>query len=392
LAEVVSFFGDWFNTIALYVAVEELSGRAEAISAVFIAKLLPVFLMTPVAGPLIDRFDRRKLLLATDLGRAVAAVGLIVAYRAGNLPLLLVLLVGMVCFSGVFIPAKTAVLPQLVHAEQLGVANALSAGTWSVMLALGAAIGGMVTAVVGIELSLAFDALTFLLSAAFIFPLPSLLPDSSQVAATDRGFMAGLRYLRRRPSVAAAIALKSCLALGGGAIAMLPMFATRVFGGVGAAAVMGVLCGARGIGSLVGSLLVRRVFGDRPHTMRRLMIPAFVVVAVSYAGLSRAALLWQAALAYGGAAVGGGTIWVYSTTLGQLASDDAYRGRVFSVEWGGLTLVMSGVAAGAAAMVDYAGWSVRDVAAATAAAMIVPVLLWGVVMRSHHRLASRAGS
>lgn len=142
LAEVASFLGDWFNTIALFTAVERLSGSTQAVVGVFVAKMLPIVAMTPLAGPLIDRFDRRRLLVMTDVARAVCALGLIVAYRAESLTLLMVLLVVMMCFSGIFIPAKTAVLPQLAPPPQLGAANALSGGTWSVMLAVGAALGG----------------------------------------------------------------------------------------------------------------------------------------------------------------------------------------------------------------------------------------------------------
>ena len=105
IAEVVSFFGDWFNAIALYTAVEQLSGRTEAVAAVFVAKMMPMFAMTPVAGPLIDRFDRRRLLIGTDIARALCAVGLIVAYRAQSMSWLIGLLVVMMCFSGIFMPA-----------------------------------------------------------------------------------------------------------------------------------------------------------------------------------------------------------------------------------------------------------------------------------------------
>ena len=103
-SEVVSFLGDWFNTIALYAAVAELSDSAQAITAVFVAKMLPMFAMTPFAGPLIDRFDRRKLMVATDVARALCALGLVAAYRVRSLWLLMALLVVMVCFSGIFTP------------------------------------------------------------------------------------------------------------------------------------------------------------------------------------------------------------------------------------------------------------------------------------------------
>jgi MFS family permease len=381
-AEVVSFLGDFFNTIALYAAVEQLSSGTLAFSAVFVAKLLPVFLMTPVSGPLIDRVDRRKLMIVTDVARAACALGLVVAYRAESLVLLTILLVVMVCFSGIFIPTKTAVIPQVTQADHLGAANALSAATWSVMLALGAAAGGVVTALMGIETALIFDALTFLISAALLVPLPPLLPQSQQDERfVDRSFVAGLRYLAHHRYLSAIIALKPCLALGGGVLALLPVFATRVFGEVSGPGAIGLLYTARGLGALVGSLAVRKVFGDAPATMRRLISPAFLVVALSWLALSQAVTIWHAGAAYFFSAVGGGSLWVVSGTLGQLESDNAYRGRVFAVEWGALTLVMSVMAGVGGVVVERYGWSARDVALASAVLLALPALLWiGVIM------------
>lgn len=378
-AEVVSFFGDFFNTIALFTAVEQLSGRTEAVASVFIAKMLPIFVMTPVAGPLIDRFDRRRLLIGTDIARALCAVGLIFAYWAQSMGWLIGLLVLMTCFAGIFMPAKSAVLPQIASARELGAANALSAGTWSVMLAVGAASGGLVTALVGIELALACDALTFVVSAAILVPLPPLLPTAAsggQTGANRRGFLAGLRYLRRRPYLTAVISIKSFMALAGGSLAMLPVFGTRVFPATSGPEYVGWLYASRGLGALVGSLLIRRLFGDSPRTMRRFITPALLFIAASHVALSQTRSIEQAALAYFAAAVGGGTLWVSSGTLGQLAAANEYRGRVFSVEWGLMTLVLSGVAALAGAAVDRAGWSVREVAMASGLVLIAPAGLW----------------
>ena len=66
LAEIVSFLGDWFNTIALYTIVQEMSGSGRAIALVMVAKTLPVFLVVPLAGPIVDRFDRRTILILSD--------------------------------------------------------------------------------------------------------------------------------------------------------------------------------------------------------------------------------------------------------------------------------------------------------------------------------------
>lgn len=383
LAEVISFAGDWFNTIALYTAVAELSSSTEAIAAVFVAKMLPIFAVTPIAGPLCDRFDRKHIMIASDVARLVCALGLVAAYRAESIIAVMALVVVMVAFSGLFIPAKSAVMPQLVAREHLGAANALSGATWSAMLALGAATGGLVTALIGVELALVVDAGTFLLSTLFLLRLPKLEPvaDPSE-EEPKRGFIEGLRYLRRKPHLAAIISIKPCMALTGGAAAMLPVFGTRVFEGVSGAHYIGLLYTARGIGALIGSLGLRRIFGDSQPAMRRLIAPLFVVVTASYFGLSQAPNIWWAALCFLGTTVGGAGLWVFSGTLGQLQSDNAYRGRVFSVEFGVHTLVLSITATAAGSLVDRASWSVQNVAFASAALAVVPALLWlGTTLR-----------
>ncbi len=382
LAEVASFCGDWFNTIAMFTAVGRLSGSTQAIAAVFVAKMLPIFAVSPIAGPLIDRFDRRRLLVVTDLARALCAVGLVVAYRLDSLHGLIALQVVMMCFAGVFIPAKSAVVPQITTTTQLGAANALSSATWSSMLALGAALGGLATGLVGIEFALVCDGLTFLVSAAFLIRLPVLRAarSSSPSAKRNRGFIAGLRYLGRRPYLTAVISLKPLLVLSGGAAVLLPLFATRVFPATVGAAYMGLLYSARGVGALIGSLALRKIFGDAPRTMRRLVLVGYAVIAISWWGLARAQSIWQAALIFLVAAVGNGIVWVFSTTLGHLASADEYRGRVFSVEWGALTLVLSAVAWVVGWGVDHRGWTVQAVCQGSALVLVLPMALWTVLL------------
>jgi hypothetical protein len=221
--------------------------------------------------------------------------------------------------------------------------------------------------------------LTFLLSAAVLLPLPALRPTDAagQVAPrATRGFVAGLRYLRTRPYLAVVISLKSCMALGGGSLAMLPVFGTRVFPETAGAAYIGLLYTARGLGALVGSMLLPRIFGDAPGRLRRFVAPALVLVAASHLAVSQAENVWQAAGAYFGTAVGGGAIWVASSTLGQLAAANEYRGRVFSVEWGMMTLVLSAVAALAGVIVDHTAWTARDVALLSGLLVLLPAAGW----------------
>jgi len=384
-AEVISFLGDWFNTIALYTIVQELSGSGRAVAGVLVGKTLPAFLVIPVAGPLVDRWDRRTLLIASDLGRAVLATGLILSHRAGSLPGLYACLVSMVALTGVFFPARASAIPQLCRDEEIAPANALSGGTWSVMLALGAALGGWVTAAVGTDVSIALDALTFVASAALLLLLPRL-PAPAARAGHDRSFLGGLRHLATTRRTLALASLKPMLALAGGALVMIPVFGTTVFPGRGGPFWTGVLFAARGLGALIGSLLLIRIFGDSSRTLRRLILAMFPLAALAYIALDFAPSLPAAAAAFFTAAIASGAVWVMSGTLLQREGDKRYLGRIFSVEFGVMTLVVSATSWTAGTLLDTTAFRPGQVAMASGALLFVPFVVWGGYLLFERRL------
>jgi len=149
LGNLISLLGDWFNTIALYTLVSELTGSPFALGGVFLTKLLPWALASPLAGLLVDRFDRRRLMIGADLVRAVIVLGFLLIDEPGEVYLVYVLTTLQVVVTAVFQPAKSASIPNIVRTDELLTANALMSATWSVMLALGAASGGLVTAWLG---------------------------------------------------------------------------------------------------------------------------------------------------------------------------------------------------------------------------------------------------
>lgn len=385
LAEVVSFLGDWFNTIALYTIVQEMSGSGRAIAAVMVAKTLPAFLVVPLAGPLVDRFDRRRVMIGSDVIRAVLAGGLILAHRAGSLPSLYAVLAVMVGVAGVFLPARNSAIPQVTRPEELARANALSGGTWSVMLAFGAALGGWVTQIVGTDVALALDGVTFLLSALLLLPLPRLPAPGADGDPSRRSFAAGIRYLAMHPRLLALAMLKPMMAISGGALVALPIFGSTVFPGQGGPAWTGALYSARGLGALVGSLLLIRLFGDRSRTLRRLILGAFPLAGAAYVGLGRASTPELAAVAYFTAAIASGAVWVMSGTLIQREVDPRFLGRVFSVEFGLMTLVISVMGWLAGVAMDLTPMRPSDVATTSGVLLIVPFLVWGTYLSAARR-------
>ncbi len=379
---VVSFFGDWFSTIAVYAMAEELAGTAGAIAAVMIGKTLPMFLVTPLAGPLIDRFDRRALLIGTDLARALLVGGLVAGYLAGNFVVVVAVLWLKTAFSGVFVPTRTSVIPQLTTPAELPVAMALSAGTWSVMLALGAAAGGLVTAGVGIVGALVVDAATFVLSAAFLWRLPALPPQEDPKEAERVTFTAGVRYLGSRPVLRNLLLCKAGVSLGAAALVTLPLFGSGVFPGASGPAFIGLMFASRGAGALVGSLGVRRIVGDATPTLARWMVPAFGWTGGWFVLAGLAPAFGLAALAYFASAIGNAVIWVFSSILMQRLVPQGLRGRLFSIEFGLMTLVTATSSWVAGAGIDHLGWSVHLTTMLAGSVQIVPLIAWGLTVRS----------
>src|SRR6185295_3135841 len=168
LGQVVSQLGDWFNTIALYTIILNLTGSGRDIGLLLVARFVPSFIFGPISGVIADRFSRRTIMIVSDLLRAVVVLGFLFVRRADQLWIIYVLTVFQLGFSTFFEPAKTAAIPSIVSDRELVAANALSSVTWSVMLTLGAAIGGVITGWFGTDVSFILDAGTYLLSAALI--------------------------------------------------------------------------------------------------------------------------------------------------------------------------------------------------------------------------------
>lgn len=381
LGQLVSFIGDWFNFIALYTAVQSISSSGKAIAVVMVVKMVPMFLVSPIAGPIVDRFDRRLLLITSDIARAVLALGLVLAYHFDSLVGLYACTVLMMCCTGVAFPAKNAVLPMILPRSEVPVANALGGGTWSVMLAIGAATGGIATEYLGITAAFLIDGATFVAGALFYSRLPKLPPPAGDGDERSATFVDGVRYLLHNRYVMALVSLKSMMQLAGGLLALIPFYGTIVFDEADGPVFVGLLFAVRGVGAAIGALVVRVVFGDTPRSMRRLVLVGYVFLAMSYLGLSQAGMYWHAVLAFFGAAIGQSIIWVFSGTLLQLEGDPVYHGRVFAVEFGLSTLTLGTSSMVVGALVDV-GWSFETICIVFASTLAIPLLVWSAVLLS----------
>lgn len=355
--EIVSLFGDWFNLIATAALVTQLTGSGVAVGGLFVVRMLAPFLISPLAGVWADRYNRRLLLLISDLVRFVVVLGFLLVRRPEDVWLLYTLTVVQLAISGVFFPARNAILPDIAAPNEIGAANALSSTTWSVMLAIGAALGGVVTGEWGIYPAILVDAFSFLLSAYFIWRVrytpPAMAPTGGGVGAALAQYVEGLRYLRRHLDVLMITLLKSAmgLAVSGGFQVVQVVVAERVFVyGEGGATGLGLIYAVVGIGTGIGPIWARRFTGDRVWPLRVAIAAGF---ALACAGMFIIVPLGGFGWVLFGSllrGVGAGIVWVFSTQLLLQLTPAAVRGRVFSSDFAAQTLAN---AIGAAA----AGWA-----------------------------------
>jgi MFS family permease len=292
-----------------------------------------------------------------------------------------------VAATSFFEPARTATIPNITSDRELMPANALSSATWSAMLAIGASIGGIVTALAGRNVAFVINALSFFASSYFIARTrydskpPQAPPLTGWFALTGiPDLLEGVKYVRARAHVAALMFVKAGWGLAGGVLLLLSVFGQRVFPvGGSTAAGIGVLYGARGIGAALGPIALRWILGQKPAGLRRSIGPAYFVVGIFYVALAFAPTLPLAALSVLLAHFGGATLWVFSTVLLQLEVPDRFRGRVFAAELALVTLASSVSSYLTAYALDEAGWSPRRMSFVLGLLFCVPGVIWLVI-------------
>ncbi len=384
IGQTISQLGDWFNSVAVYALLLDLTGSATAVAWMMITQYLTVALVSPLAGVVVDRVNRRRLMIIADLTRGLLILGLLAVRRADQVWIAYAVMALTMSASAFFEPARTATIPNITSDDELLPANALSSATWSAMLAAGASIGGVVTAAFGRNVAFAINAASFFWSAFFIArttydATPAAAPRPTGLLAltgiTD--LIEGISYVRQRSHVAALMCVKAGWGLAGGVLLLLTIFGQRIFPlAGGAAAGIGVLYGARGVGAGLGPIALRWILGQQPRTLRRAIGPSFFMVGVFYVALATAPTLAIAALCVLCAHVGGSILWVFSTVLLQLEVPDRFRGRVFAAELAMVTLVTSVSSYWTAYELDDIGRSPRLLSFALGVMFCVPGMLW----------------
>ncbi len=340
LGQIVSEIGDHFNNIAVFALAMELTHSGRVVAGIMLARAVPAITIGPLAGVLLDRFDRKRIMIASDLARVVIALGFILAVSSHRVWMLYLFSGLLMVASPFFSAGRAAILPTIATAEEIHAANSLTQTTQWMTLTIGAFLGATVIAI-GYHWAFILNALSFAFSAWCIWNLRApdatgfraarkvRSPADEQIRPWDE-YRDGLRYMYSVPLVFAIAMLSVGWATGGGAAQILfTLFGEQVFNR--GAAGIGAIWGCAGLGLLFGGIFANWL--SKRLSFERYKLTVFIDYVVhgsTYVLFARAGRFDMALLfiflSRGGMAVN--SILNYSYLLSTVPN--RYRGRVFS--------------------------------------------------------------
>ncbi len=355
MGQVVSEVGDHFNNIAVFDMAMKLTGSGLVVTGIMLARAIPAVTMGPLAGVILDRFDRKRIMIASDLVRAVVALGFISAFAMHRAWLLYVFSALLMAASPFFTAGRSAILPTVASESELHTANSLTQTTQWTTLTVGAFLGATVIAI-GYDWAFIFNALSFVFSAWAIWKLKAPKGQSFraerksltevEVVRPWHEYREGLRYMRSVPLVLAIALLAVGWATGGGAAQILfTLFGEQVFN-AGAAGI-GVIWGCAGFGLLLGGIAGNWLGKKLSYQRYKFAIFInYIVHGGAYVLFSRMPTLGLALIfiALSRFAIAINSVMNYSYLLRTV--QDQYRGRVFATNealtWSMMMISMMG--------------------------------------------------
>jgi MFS family permease len=345
MAQVISYLGDWFSFVAIIGLIDDLTGSKFLVSLVVVAFSLPSFLASPLAGSMTDRFDRRRILIFVSIIQVIAAFGLLLVGK-DTVWLAFLAQSTISALAAVISPATEASIPNIArNKEELALASSLLGSTWGVMLAVGAAVGGVFASVFGRDAAFIANAVSFAI-AAILFSRIKTPMQQERETQTQRqrirpiaDMREAITHSRQDPVLMALIFSKTTFAIGAGVVSQLAVLASDVFQGGDAS--RGLLIGVRGVGTGLGPLIAMRY--TRGQLSKVLTICGFASLAFSgfYFIGAWMPTLWLTAIFVMLAHLGGGAQWTLSSYGLQLRSPDHIRGRILAGDFALVTLMLS---------------------------------------------------
>ena len=382
--QIVSEVGDHFNNIAVLSLALAHTQSGMSAALVMLARAIPAVMAGPIAGVVLDRLDRRQVMIASDLARAVIALGFILSIAHPDNVFIYVFSALLMFASPFFTSGRSAILPTITTKEELHAANSVTQITGWMTLTIGAALGGLTVSSLGYQWAFVLNSLSFVVSALCVvglrvpggsFRVERVVLSENDVVRPWHEYAEGLRYMIRTPLILGIALVGVGWATGGGAAQVLfSLFGELVFrrGPAG----IGILWSFAGLGLLVGGTIAfylgKRL---RFQTYKMTIIICYIVHGGGYIVFSqmrnfRLALLF---IAISRAGVAISSVLNQSQLLHHV--DNRFRGRVFStmesMQWSIMMLSM-GATGLASTRVD-----IRTIGLWAGVASSLTALFWG---------------
>tara|TARA_Y100001978_G_scaffold172192_1_gene162348 strand:+ start:1361 stop:2620 length:1260 start_codon:yes stop_codon:yes gene_type:complete len=339
IAAVISMLGQWFNTIALFLLILEYTGSEFLLGLLFTVRMAGFAILQPFIGLLADRYNRKSLMIVSNLMQAVLALCFLLVEDGNDIVWMIGLSGVMMILHGVYMTAERAALPNLVSEEDLATAGALEAASWSTALCMGAMLGGVVVSIWGTDAAFIIDSFTFIFGTLFLLKLtiPQTIDEKMKGPLFSTGIQNikfGWKRIRSQPALFRIVFAKASWNIAGGGLAgvYLVLMGADV-DGFGAAFGFGLFFFARGLGTGIGPVVVRACFKDEA-TWPSLIGYLIALSGIFYflVGISVSNALWTTVVLVVFAHSASGANWVLSTVLVQQWVEDEVRGRVFSAD------------------------------------------------------------
>lgn len=388
LSQVVSNFGDWFGLLAVYAVITRYSDSEFLLGLIIVVKMMSLASFSPFAGYITDRFNRRQLMIFCDIGRGLLILGLLLVVSYETLWLAYVLTALQMVLSAIFEPAKTSSIPNVTTEQELVDANVLSAMSWSIIFTLGMGLGGLATAWLGTDVVFILDALSYGLSAWFIYHavIPQKKMDKEELHRTRNpltGIKEGFQYLWNEPHVLRPTLAKGCFTMFLGALTyMLILISEEVLmmGSIG----VGLLYASRGMGTGIGPVIGRRIFDNESGWIRAMgLCMIFGGLMYTVVGLTSSLIVMLIFVFIAHAASGAN--WVMSTVLLQRRTPDTFRGRTFSTEWLLFTLAQSASVLIASTLLENRLFTIQQLIIVYAVLLAVTGVIWNYTVTEKER-------
>lgn len=328
--QAVSYFGDWMNTAGLAIMLFVVTGSASVVALGLISKALPTIIFGLIAGPIVDRFNRQRIMVMADVIRAVLTIT-IPFFALTWLPGVFVVVFCVATASAFFNPAKQALLPSLVPPKFLVRANGVMFSTEKGMELIGYSVAGFIAAAVSWIPLFFVDAATYLVSAVTLLGVPDIRDKTSRGRLTVlKDIREGAVFVLKNRVLGTTMTVAAMAALFGGMT--FPILVVLAYGALrGGALGYGFLEASLGAGVIVGALLAPRLVSR--YRAGTLIIVGVAGIGVAYALIGLTQRLWLAIALIFAQGVANMIYYVPLVSVTQREAPDNVRGRVMSTRF-----------------------------------------------------------